>query len=76
MIQVLYRILAVFIASALGAVGAGTIAGISMFNAIFIAGITSVMTVGEALARSYIKDGKLTLDEINKAFDLVDKEDS
>jgi hypothetical protein len=38
-----------------------------------MAGILGVATVVEKLARSFLDDGKLTLEEINSAFSKVDK---
>jgi hypothetical protein len=40
-----------------------------------MAGILGVATVIERLARAFLDDGKLTLDEINSAFAKVDKND-
>ena len=71
--NVLMRIVAVFAASGLGVIGAGAIAGISTIKAVTVAGLTAVAAVIEKLARAFMDDGKLTLDEINAAFSTVDK---
>jgi hypothetical protein len=71
--NVLMRIVAVFAASGLGVIGAGAIAGISTVKAVTVAGLTAVAAVVEKLARAFMDDGKLTLDEINAAFATVDK---
>ena len=71
--NVLMRIVAVFAASGLGVIGAGAIAGISTVKAVTVAGLTAVAAVIEKLARAFMDDGKLTLDEINAAFSTVDK---
>jgi hypothetical protein len=71
--NVLMRIVAVFAASGLGVIGAGAIAGISVIKAMTVAGLTAVAVVIERLARAFMDDGKLTLDEINAAFSSVDK---
>ena len=71
--NVFWRILAVFAASGLGVLGAGAVVGIDMLSAVFMAGILGVATVVERLARAFLDDGKLTLDEINAAFAKVDK---
>jgi len=71
--NVLMRIVAVFAASGLGVIGAGAIAGISTIKAVTVAGLTAVAAVVEKLARAFMDDGKLTLDEINAAFSTVDK---
>jgi hypothetical protein len=71
--NVLMRIVAVFAASGLGVIGAGAVAGISVAKAMLVAGLTAVAAVVEKLARAFMDDGKLTLDEINAAFSTVDK---
>ena len=70
--NVLMRIVAAFTASALAVIGAGAIAGISTIKAMMVAGITAVAAVVEKLARGFMDDGKLTLDEINAAFASID----
>lgn len=70
--NILLRIVAVFAASGLGVIGAGSIAGISVAKAVTVAGLTAVAAVVEKLARGFMNDGKLSLDEINSAFAAVD----
>lgn len=71
--NVFWRILAVFAASGLSVLGAGAVVGIDLLSAVFMAGILGVATVVEKLARAFLEDGKLTMDEINSAFAKVDK---
>ena len=71
--NILMRIVAVFAANGLAVIGAGAIAGISTAKAITVAGLTAVAAVVEKLARAFMDDGKLTVDEINAAFSTVDK---
>ena len=71
--NIILRILATFAASGLGVVGAGTIAGVPLWKAIFMAGIAGVATVVEGLSRAFLDDGKLSLDEINNVFSKVEK---
>ncbi|MFM9026817.1 MAG: hypothetical protein ACKOQ6_02335 [Bacteroidota bacterium] len=66
--QIILRIVATFAANALGIVGAGAIAGIPIWKAAFIAGIGGVSQVVEKMARAYMDDGKLSIDEINQIF--------
>jgi hypothetical protein len=66
--QILMRIIATFAATGLGVLGAGTIAGVSIWKSVFMAGIGGTATVVEKLARSYLDDGKLSAQEINEAF--------
>jgi hypothetical protein len=70
--NILLRIVAVFAASGLGVIGAGSIAGISVLKAVTVAGLTAVAAVVEKLARGFMNDGKLSMDEINSAFAAVD----
>lgn len=70
--NILLRIVAVFAASGLSVIGAGAVAGISVVKAVTVAGLTAVAAVIEKLARGFMNDGKLDLDEINAAFAAVD----
>jgi len=72
-INVLLRILATFAASGLGVIGAGTIAGVPVLKAIFMAGIAGVAVVIEGLSRAFLEDGRLSYTEINEVFNKVDK---
>ncbi len=71
--NVFWRILAVFAASGLSVLGAGAVVGVELVDAVFMAGILGVATVVEKLARAFLEDGKLSLEEINEAFSKVDK---
>lgn len=71
--KILLRILAVFAASGLSVIGAGAIAGVSLWKAILMAGVGGVATVVEGLARAYMNDGKLDADEIDEVFNRVDR---
>lgn len=62
------RIFATFLATGLGVVAAGTIAGVELWQSFVMAGIGGVATVVEALSRAYLKDGKLTMAEIDEIF--------
>jgi hypothetical protein len=63
-----WRMLAVFIATALGVIGTGALIGVEVWQAALMAGIGGVATVLENLARAYLDDGKITNDEINGVF--------
>ena len=71
--NILLRIVATFAASGLGVVGAGTIAGVPIWKAVFMAGIAGVATVVEGLSRAFLDDGKRSAKEINEVFNKVDK---
>ena len=70
--NIILRIVAVFTAQALSVIGAGAVAGVSTVKAMMVAGITAVATVVEKLARGFMNDGKLDIEEINAAFASVD----
>ncbi|NDC31153.1 MAG: hypothetical protein EBZ58_09520 [Bacteroidetes bacterium] len=71
--NIIMRIVAVFAASGLGVIGAGAVMGIDTITAVLMAGLLGVATVIERLARAFLDDGKLTINEINSAFSTVDK---
>jgi len=71
--NILLRIVAVFAASGLGVIGAGSLVGVDTVTAIIMAGTLGVATVVEKLARAFLDDGKLSAAEINAAFSSVDK---
>jgi len=60
-------------ASGLSVIGAGTIAGIELWQAIMVAGVGGVATVVEGLSRAYLDDGKLSAQEVDEIFNKVDK---
>lgn len=73
--NIAYRIFATFLATGLGVIGAGTIAGVDIVKSIWMAGIGGVATVVEGLSRAYLKDGNLDESEINAVFNKVDGDD-
>jgi hypothetical protein len=68
MVQIIKRIIAVFAATALPVLGAGSIVGIDVATAALMAGIGGVATVVEKLARAYMEDGDLSEEDVNAAF--------
>jgi len=66
--DILGRMVAVFTVGALGTLGAGAIMGVETWVALSMAGLLAVASVAERLAREYLDDGRLSLDEINGAF--------
>jgi hypothetical protein len=72
--NVLLRVFATFVASALGVIGAGTVAGsmsgidIPIWFSAVMGGVMAVAKVVELLALAFLEDGKLTINEINAAF--------
>lgn len=74
-IQIVKRMFATFVATALGVVGSGAIVGVDVAKAALMAGVGACAVVLERLSRSYLEDGVLSEDEINAAFgnDVVDE---
>jgi hypothetical protein len=66
--NVLLRVLATFVASALGVIGAGSLGGVAPATAAFVGGILAVAKVIEKLSLAFLEDGKLSNAEINAAF--------
>lgn len=66
--NVVLRILATFVASALGVIGAGALGGVPVWVAATMGGILAVAKVVERLSIAFLEDGKLTEREINLAF--------
>lgn len=71
--QISTRIIAVFSASGLSVIGAGTLAGVELWQAVLMAGIGGVASVVEGLSRAYLDDGRLTNTEVDEVFNSVDK---
>ena len=71
--QIFWRMIATFTANGLATIGAGSLIGIEILDAIILAGTLGVVKVAEDLARAFLDDGVLTLDEINQAFSKIDR---
>jgi hypothetical protein len=66
--NVILRVLATFVASALGVIGAGSLGGVPAATAAFVGGILAVAKVIEKLSLAFLEDGKLSQNEIDAAF--------
>ena len=71
--QIFWRMIATFTANGLATVGAGSLIGIEILDAVLLAGTLGVVKVSEDLARAFLDDGKITLDEINEVFGKLDR---
>lgn len=71
----LMRFLATFFASAFSVIGLGSVLGIDLLKSALFAGVIGIVNLVELLARAYLKDGKLTMAEINYAFNHYNDED-
>ena len=66
--EILKRTVALVVLKVSGVLAAGSIGGIEIWQSALIAAFVGVMEVAENLARAYVKDGDLTYDEINDAY--------
>jgi hypothetical protein len=71
-LDIIYRIIAVFIATALATIGTGSLVGVSIAQSALMAGAGAVAAVIERLARAFMDDGRLTMEEVNAAFNVKD----
>jgi hypothetical protein len=71
--NVVTRSLALFISFALPSVGVGAFAGVEPVKAAAIAGGLAVAGIVTDLAREFLKDGNLTLSEVDEVFKKVSK---
>lgn len=69
--DIFVRILATFVASALGVIGAGSIIGIDVWLSAALGGLLAVAKVVEKLALALLDDGKIDRDEVNMIFSQV-----
>ena len=71
--QIFWRMIATFTANGLATIGAGSLIGIEILDAIILAGTLGVVNVSEDLARAFLDDGNLSIEEINEAFSKIDR---
>tara|TARA_B100000900_G_C20579690_1_gene716941 strand:+ start:113 stop:382 length:270 start_codon:yes stop_codon:yes gene_type:complete len=71
--QIFWRMIATFTANGLATIGAGSLIGIEILDAIILAGTLGVVKVSEDLARAFLDDGNLSIEEINDAFSKIDR---
>jgi hypothetical protein len=62
------RTIALIILRVSGTLAGGSIAGVELWQSALLAAFIGVMDVAESLSRSYVVDGNLSTDEINRAF--------
>ena len=70
-LDISYRVVATFIASALSVIGAGSIIGIDVWLSASLGGLLAVAKVVEKLALAFLEDGKIDQDEVNAIFSQV-----
>ena len=73
--KLILRTLALVGAEAAAVIAGGSLLGVNAWTAAATAGIAAAITVWASLGRAYYKDGKLTAEEENTAFNSADKKD-
>lgn len=69
--DIIVRITATFLASALATIGAGSIIGLDVWFSALLGGLLAVAKVVEKLSLAVLDDGKITRKEINSIFSQV-----
>jgi hypothetical protein len=70
-LDITYRVIATFIASALSVIGAGSIIGLDLWMSAALGGLLAVAKVIEKLALAFLEDGKIDRKEVNMIFSQV-----
>jgi hypothetical protein len=73
--DVVLRSLALFLVTALPAIGAGSFIGVEPLNSAVIAGALAVSRVITDLAKAFLDDGKLTQEEVDAIFKKANKKE-
>ena len=73
--DVVLRSFALFLVTALPAIGAGSFVGIAPIHSAVIAGALAVSRILTDLAKAFLDDGKLTQDEVDAIFRKANKKD-
>lgn len=72
-LKILIKTIAVFFASALSVLGAGSVVGVGALKSAYMAGLLGLVRVGESLAKAFLDDGKLSMTEVDDAFKNADQ---
>ena len=74
-LEIVKRMIATFVATAVGVVGSGAIVGVDVAKAALMAGVGACAVVLERLSRAYLEDGELSDAEVDAAFggDFIDE---
>jgi hypothetical protein len=73
--DVILRSVALFLVTALPAIGAGSFIGVEPINSAVIAGALAVSRIVTDLAKAFLDDGKLTQEEVDAIFKKANKKD-
>jgi hypothetical protein len=72
--EIVLRMIAVCIATALGTIGAGSLMGVDVWKSAGLAALLGCAVVLESLSRAYLADGEITDTDIDSAFQKVNNE--
>jgi hypothetical protein len=75
-LDILRRTFAVVILKVTGTFVGGSAIGLQIWQTAIMAGIAGAMDVAQELSRSYLADGKIDLDEINRTFGKIASKDA
>jgi len=75
-VKIIIKSIAVFFASALSVVGAGSVVGVRVLDSAYMAGMLGLVRVVEGLARGFLNDGRLSIKEVDQAFRNSQKTDT
>lgn len=70
-LDVIGRIIATYVASALAFIGGGAIIGVDVWMSAALGGLIAIFKVIEKLALAYVEDGVLDRKEVNQIFSQV-----
>ena len=73
--DVILRSLALFLVTALPAIGAGSFIGVEPLNSAVIAGALAVSRIITELEKAFLDDGKLTQEEVDAIFKKANKKE-
>jgi hypothetical protein len=69
--DIIRRTFAVVVLKVTGTFVGGAVIGLEMWQTGAMAAIAGIMDVGQELSRSYLADGQIDLDEINRTFGKI-----
>jgi hypothetical protein len=69
--DIIRRTFAVVILKVTGTFVGGAVIGLEMWQTAAMAAVAGIMDVGQELSRSYLADGQIDLDEINRTFGKI-----
>ncbi len=69
--DIIRRTFAVVVLKVTGTFVGGAVIGLEMWQTAAMAAVAGIMDVGQELSRSYLSDGQIDLEEINRTFGKI-----